>query len=166
MVDTRSINEQYAEIIQRLINEEEVLSYIKNSQVSIICLSSQHKKMTSGKTVYAECERVQDKYKWSIPADFTITVFEPNCKGMNYDQICILLFHELLHIHIEYKDGEEKYSINPHDLEDFRYIIDRFGSHWDEVKDSDPMEFTASVKIDVGDLIKQNLDHLKGLEKV
>lgn len=115
---------------------------------------------------YMLSARVQDKYKWGIPADFTITVFEPNCRGFSEKQLEILLFHELLHIHIEYKDGEEKYSINPHDLEDFRYIIDRFGSHWDEVKDDDPMEFTASVKVDVGDLIKQNLDHLKDLEKV
>lgn len=166
MSDTRTLNETYAEIGQDLINSEEALEYIHGSQVSIAYLSSQHKKMASGKIVHAECEKVQDKYKWGIPADFTITVFEPNVRGFSEEQLRILLFHELLHIKIEYKDGEEKYSINPHDLEDFRYIIDRFGSHWDEVSDADPMEFTASVKVNVSDLIRQNLDHLEGLEKV
>lgn len=160
MADIRHLNEEYAEIAQSLIDTEPVLEYIKEAQVSISYLSSEHKKVENGKVVHAQCEKVQDKYKWGIPADFTITVFEPNVRGFSDEQMRILLFHELLHIGIEYRDGEEKYSVNPHDLEDFRYIIDRFGSHWDEVKDSDPMEFTASVKVDVDDLIRQNLDHL------
>ena len=161
MADNRQLNEHYAEIAQDLIDTEEVLKYIRNAQVSIAYLSSDFKKTESGKLVHAQCEKVQDKYKWGIPADYMISVFEPNVLGFSEDQFRILLFHELLHIKIEYKDGEEKYSINPHDLEDFRYIIDRFGSHWDEVEDADPMRFTMAVKLDVDDLIRQNLDHLE-----
>lgn len=131
MADIRKINEDYQEIGNELIETEEVLNYIKDSNVQIIFLSSELKKSQNGKTIFAQCEKVQDKNKWAIPCDFTITVFEPNCTTLTPDQLRILLFHELLHVGITY-DNElnEVYSINPHDLEDFKYIIDRFGTEW------------------------------------
>lgn len=133
-MDRRTLNERYSEIGRDLIETEDALVDIRNSQATIVFLASEHKKAENGKTVFAQCEKISEKYKWGIPADFTITVFEPNVEGFTEDQIRILLFHELLHVRIEFKDGEEKYSINPHDLEDFKYIIDRFGTNWAEVK--------------------------------
>ena len=71
------------------------------------------------------------KYKWGIFADFTITLFVKNNVGMSEEQIRTLLFHELLHIGIEPgPDGDEIYSVRNHDLEDFKVIIDRFGTDW------------------------------------
>jgi hypothetical protein len=129
-METRTINEQYAEIGADLIATEDSLIDIANSSATIIYLSSTHKKTSGGKVVKAECEKISDKYKWGIPCDFTITVFEPNCEGMTEEQMRILIFHELLHIGIEEKNGKEVYSIVPHDLEDFRTIIRRFGVDW------------------------------------
>lgn len=130
-MDTRTINEHYAEIGAELIDTEESLTDIAISKATIIYLSSTHKKIGSGKVVKAECEKISDKYKWGIPCDYTITVFEPNCEGMTDEQMRILLFHELLHIKIEFKDdGTESYGIKPHDLEDFKEIIDRYGTDW------------------------------------
>lgn len=160
MADIRHLNEEYATIAQELIDTEPVLEYIKNSQVSIAYLGSEHKKVENSKIIHAQCEKVQEKYKWGIPADFTITVFEPNVRGFSDEQMKILIFHELLHIHIEYKDGEEKYSVNPHDLEDFRYIIDRFGSHWDEPQCEEKTDFSFGIAIDIDGQVTQNLDHL------
>ena len=93
--------------------------------------------MEKGKVVHAECERISDKYKWGIPADFTITVFDKNCQGFSDRQMRILLFHELLHVGIEFQDGSEKYTTNPHDLEDFKLIIERFGARWAEIDSSE-----------------------------
>lgn len=133
-MDKRSINKYYAEIGAKLIEEEDSLVDIANSQATIIYLSSEHKKMASGKIVHAECEKVSEKYRWGIPCDFTITVFEPNVEGFTEEQFRILLFHELLHVKIEFKsDGTESYSINQHDLEDFKLIIDRYGTDWSRV---------------------------------
>lgn len=130
MADTRKINEHYAEIANELLQNEEALEYIRNSSASIIYLSSEAERKSKSKITHAECEKVPMKYKWSVPADFTITVFEPNIQEFSEDQIRILLFHELLHVGIE-KDGEdEKYFVKPHDLEDFKLIIDRFGTEW------------------------------------
>lgn len=137
-MDTRTINEEYAKIGNELIQTEEALEYIRNSNASIIYLSSEHKKTGNHKKIYAQCEKIADKYKWGIPCDFTITVFEPNIEGMTEEQIRILLFHELLHVGIEVDDdGEEHYSCVPHDLEDFKLIIDRFGTDWDKVEDEE-----------------------------
>lgn len=133
-MDKREINERYAEIGAELVKEEPALEHIKNSQATIVYLSSNHKKGHDGKKVFAQCERVPQKYKWGIPCDFTITVFEPNIIGLSDEQIKILLFHELLHVGIEPNaDGSETYTCVPHDLEDFKLIIDRFGTDWSKV---------------------------------
>lgn len=133
-MDKRTLNEHYSEIAKEIIETEEALIDIRNSSATIVYLSSEHKKKSGNKLVYGQCEKVADKYKWGIPADFTITVFEPNCEGMTEEQIKMLLFHELLHVGIEFNaDGTENYSIKPHDLEDFKLIIDRFGTDWSKV---------------------------------
>lgn len=129
-METRTISEEYNQIGRELIETEPELVDILNSRATIIFLGSNKKKMEKGKTVFAECEKISDKYKWGIPADFTITVFEPNVAEFTPRQMRILLFHELLHVGIEYTDAGEKYSTRPHDLEDFKLIIEKFGPRW------------------------------------
>jgi predicted metallopeptidase len=141
MPDVRKVNEEYAVIGRSLIENEEVLEYIKDSEATIIYLSSEQAKTQNGKIIFAQCEKVAEKYKWGIPCDFTITVFEPNCEDLTPDQLRILIFHELLHIGIDFNSsGQEVFKINPHDLEDFKYIIDRFGTDW--ISGSEGEEFT------------------------
>ena len=129
-MDTRYINDIYAEIGQGLIDAEDELRYIKESQATIIYLSSEHEKKADGKLVLGQCEKVPDRYKWGIPCDFTITIFEPNVLGFTTEQMAALVFHELLHVGIREDNGKERYFIRPHDLEDFKIIIDRFGTDW------------------------------------
>jgi len=132
-MESRIIREEYAEMAKKIIDEELLLTDIANSQATIVYLGSDYAKTSKGKTVFGECEKVADKNKWAIPADFTITVFEPNCVGFTEEQMRILLFHELLHVGIEFlDDGSEKYSIKPHDYEDFKIVIDRYGTDWSE----------------------------------
>lgn len=128
-MDNREMNELYQQIAQDLINERPELEAIKNSDVTIICLSSDCEKKSNKKIVFGQCEKIADKYKWGIPCDFTITIFEPNVVGFTEEQLKILIFHELLHVGI---DGD-KYFINPHDLEDFKVIIDNYGVNWNDV---------------------------------
>ena len=133
-MESRSINEQYAEIAAQIIEEEDSLVDIANSHATIVYLSSDRECKSKDKVTHAVCEKVADKNKWAIPCDFTITVYEPNVVGFTDEQLRILLFHELLHVGIEFtEDGEEKYSIKPHDYEDFKIITDRYGTDWSEV---------------------------------
>lgn len=130
-MENRVIREEYAEMAKKIIDEEEMLSDIANSQATIVYLGSDYAKMSKGKVVCGECEKVADKNKWAIPCDFTITIYEPNCVGFSDEQMRILLFHELLHVGIEFTDdGSEKYNIRPHDYEDFKVVIDRYGTEW------------------------------------
>lgn len=130
-MDSRTISEEFAIIGQDIIANEESLVDIRNSQATIVYLTSENKKMSKGKKVCAECEKVADKYKWSVPADFTITIFLPNIDGFTDEQKRILIFHELLHVKIEFNsDSTESYSVRPHDYEDFKEIIDRYGTEW------------------------------------
>lgn len=133
-MDNREISEEYAEIGARVIEEEDSLMDLRNSQATIVYLTSEKQKNAKGKVVCAECEKVPDKYKWSIPADFTITVFLPNVEGFSEEQKRILMFHELKHVGIVFNvDGSETYSTVPHDYEDFKEIIDRYGTDWSKV---------------------------------
>lgn len=134
-MEHRAINGNYRVIAEGLIEKEPALAYIKDSRVLITYLESDStKKDGKDKLVFAECEKVAAKNRWAIHSDFTITVFKNNCVGMSEKQMEILLFHELLHIGVESgPDGEETYSVNQHDLEDFKVIIDRYGTDWASV---------------------------------
>ena len=130
-MDNRQINLNYTNIALELLMNEPSLQHIKESHAVIIYLESDYAKTSKGKLVFGQCEKVADKYKWGIPADFTITVFEPNVQKFTEDQIRILLHHELLHVGIDKKaDGSESYSIVDHDIEDFKLILDKYGTDW------------------------------------
>lgn len=131
-MEHRAINKNYEEIAQVLIETEPELRYIKDSRVKITYLDSdQAKKSGPDKVVLGECEKVAAKNRWAITSDFTITLFKNNLIGLSEEQIKIVLFHELLHVGIEPgPDGDELYSVKKHDLEDFKIIIDKFGTDW------------------------------------
>ena len=135
-MEHRAINTNYETIAKELIEKEPELKYIKDSRVKIAFLDSdQSKKVDKDKLVLGECEKVAAKNKWAISYDFTITLFTPNLVGLSEAQIRIVLFHELLHVRIEPgPDGDELYSVRKHDLEDFKLIIDRFGTDWASTK--------------------------------
>lgn len=130
-MDRRIISDDYTEIGHELIETEPELNELKESGLIIIFLASEDEKKKAGKLIFGQCEKVSEKYKWGIPCDFTITVFEPNVEDFTDDQIRILLFHELLHIGFNENSGEP--YVRSHDLEDFKVIIDRYGAHWSEV---------------------------------
>lgn len=131
-MEHRQINENYQRIAEDLIQNEPELAYIKDSRVRIAYLESdQAKKADADKLVLGECEKVQAKNKWAINYDFTITLFKKNLVGLSVDQIRIVMFHELLHVGIEPgPEGDEIYSVRKHDLEDFKLIIDKYGTEW------------------------------------
>ncbi len=130
-MDRRALSEEYANIGNELIETMPELAPLKYADITVVYLSSEHRKKGKGKKVCAQCEKVGEKYKWGIPADFTITVFEPNIEGFTDEQIRILLFHELLHI--GRPDGT--WTTVPHDLEDFKIIIDKYGTDWAKVEE-------------------------------
>ena len=123
-MDTRTVSEKYAKIGKFLIEQCEELKNLDGE--SIIYLSSTAEKKSKKRKVLGECEKVQEKNKWAIPCDFTITLFEPNLIGLTDDQVAIVVYHELLHIGT---DGDSRW-VKQHDLDDFKKVVERFGTDW------------------------------------
>lgn len=128
MAEKREISEHYTAIAQAWIASCEEFKHLKDA--TIIYLESEHQKKSKRRKVFGLCEKVQDKNKWAIPADFTITFYKPHMELLSEWQQEIVVYHELLHVGFNGED--EPMSIVPHDIEDFRKVIDMFGPHWDE----------------------------------
>jgi len=70
MAETRTLNDRYAELGQALVDSEPLLAHIRESHATICYLGSDYPKRSKGRIVFGECERVAEKNKWAIPADF------------------------------------------------------------------------------------------------
>ena len=131
MAEVRTLDERYAAIGRELVETEEALAELRASGARIAFLSSDAKRKSRGRVVHGTCERVPARWQWAVPYDFAVCVFEPNVAHYGEAQLRTLLLHELMHAGVEHtEDGEERYRIVPHDVEDFSAILDRFGRDW------------------------------------
>lgn len=122
------ISEEYAEIANRLIETMDEFQYIKDSNVTIVYLSSEEAKKSQNRIVMGDCNKSSKRYDWCCPADFFIVLYEPNISDLDEKQLETVIRHELHHVGIEQKeDGSERYYIQGHDLEDFKVIIEDLG---------------------------------------
>jgi hypothetical protein len=126
MGDNRHISDEYAAIGEMLIANYDEFKGIREAEITIVYLASTQAKKQKGKLVFGQCEKIAYKYKWGIPADFTITVFEPNIEGFTPEQVEALIFHELLHVGVE----DDRLFIRPHDIEDFSAVLKKYGVDW------------------------------------
>ena len=55
--------------------------------VKIAYLESNKAKSNKGRIILGECEKVADKFKWAIPYDFTITLYQPNILTLTDEQV-------------------------------------------------------------------------------
>ena len=77
--------------------------------------------------MYADTELVKEKLRGFLPYEFIITFYEPACADMDEEHLKRLMYHELKHVGF---DGSDKFRIRPHDIEDFRACIDKWGYDW------------------------------------
>ena len=130
MKETAEVSIRYADLAEKVIAEHHDLQWIPKIGVKVGFLESDRQKRKSRRLVFGECIPVKDLYRCFIPYDFLIVIYAPNVIGMTKEQMKILLYHEMLHIGIS-DDGEDlKYVVNPHDVEEFRTIIDKYGIDW------------------------------------
>lgn len=130
MIETAWQSEEIADIANRVMNERSDLRWILAAGISIGFLESDRRKKKNGRECLAECIKVKDLYKAYIPHDFLIVVYKHNVASMDDRQMEILLYHELLHVGMDDTGEEVRYIVNPHDVEDFRAVIDRYGIDW------------------------------------
>lgn len=118
---------EYKKLAETVIDEMSDLHWIRGRGFEIEYLESDREKRSNGRDIYAECIKVPELYNTLTGDDFLIVVYLPNVSHLTADQKKILMYHELLHIGA---DGNGSARINPHDVEDFRRIIDRYGIDW------------------------------------
>lgn len=124
------ISEEYERLAETVIDEHPDLQWIRSSGVRIGYLVSDKEKMSAAGPVLGECTLVKELYRPYCPHDFLIMIYLPNCTRLTLEQVKILLYHELLHVDVREKDGEPKYRVAPHDVQDFEKIIRQYGIRW------------------------------------
>ena len=127
-------NAEYTRIGRKLIRSHPWLQDLKDSGAKIAFLESDEEKMKS-KTlvVHADCNLVSSRYRWCCKYDFFIVVYAPNVIDFSPEQMEILLLHELMHCGVDSDGIEQGFYVKPHDVEDFRAIIDKYGLDWSDV---------------------------------
>lgn len=122
------LTHEYDAILEDLLKNQLGLEYIAYNGVAVGIIASDKEKKKEGGTVYADCRKAPEYWKTFTPYDFLITIYEPNCEGKDDEHMRRLLHHELLHIGV---DGERLFC-KPHDLQDFKVIVDKYGVDWIE----------------------------------
>ena len=115
------------EIANGLIHEMDEFKHLDNPNLRIAYQFSDQEKSGRDKIIYADVEKVKDKYKAFMPYEFVVTFYLPNVEGLDNEHLCRLMYHELKHIGF---DGDDKFWTIPHNLEDFRECIDKWGVDW------------------------------------
>lgn len=124
---TIKLSEKMKKIAEAVIDEHLVeFQELDIEKYKVAYLISDQAKTANGMIVHGECALVPSKYKWTCPYDFTITFFKPNIEHMDDEQLYILMYHELKHAGIK----KEKPYIIPHDLNEFKDIVNKYGTDW------------------------------------
>lgn len=122
------------ELGQKVLDHFPEFAHIKNNGVRIGYLKSYDRKQSNGKSTLAECRIIKGVYTAYLPFDFIITFFLPSVHGMSDNQIKLIMLHELKHIGLNHKG----YYLVPHDIEDFRDILSKYGLSWSQVNSDVP----------------------------
>ena len=130
MSATYEINNELRALADKVMSEYSDVSHLKDHASNIQYLNCDLKKGKGDGSilVYADTQKVTEKYKTLTGFDFVITFYTPNTEGLDDKQMEILMWHELKHV--GYLD-DGSCRIIPHDLEDFKAVIDRYGVDWD-----------------------------------
>lgn len=83
-------------------------------------------------TVHGRCIKCSAELAYYSNVDYIIEINEATWNILDDKAKYILMYHELLHINIEYNEKKDEYDfkIKKHDIEDFKDIIDRHGPDW------------------------------------
>lgn len=133
-MDETKYSEEWAEIGQSVLNEfaDDKFKPIIEFGIGIGYIVSEESPERNGIKTFAECIAVKkDHQRQFNPHDYLIKIYAPNVEYMNDIQKRILMEHELMHIRCyENNNGDLKISMNSHDVNDFRDIIEKYGVDW------------------------------------
>lgn len=121
-------SQELYDLMHAVIDDNEDLKHLDTQYVDIFCQYCNQEKKSRGRRVYADTTLVQKKFSKITKTNFVITFYKPNCERLDEEHMYRLMYHELLHVGFD----DPQYSIVPHNLEDFRQCVDRWGVNWIE----------------------------------
>ena len=117
----------YTDLMYRVMEQREDLKRLFESGAEIGFVESLERKKSNGKIVFADTRLVSGVWTAFCPYNFIITLYIPNVALLDEKQLEILMWHELKHCGV--KDNGTAYIV-PHDIEDFKIIIEKCGLDW------------------------------------
>lgn len=120
-------SKELAKLGNKIISHFSEFDFIKEYGIRIGYVISYERK-NGEKKVYADCRKLQEVYKAYLPYDFIITFYDYHTGAMSEKQKKILMKHELKHVGISMRG----LKLMPHDIEDFKDILEEFGLDWNE----------------------------------
>ena len=121
------------DLAKKVMIEYGDVAHLRDPQCRIAYQHCDFQKKSHGKLVLADTELVKEKIKVFMPYDFLMTVYDGSCAGLDEERMKRLVYHELKHVGYEQgcgSDDPNKYYIIPHDYEDFKSVIDKWGPDW------------------------------------
>lgn len=118
---------QLEQIARQVMIEFVDLAHLDDPGLRIAYQYSDQEKKNHDMVVYADTEVVKEKYREFMPYEFLITFYEPNCSDLDEEHLKRLMYHELKHVGFE---GDSKFRVIPHNLEDFRECVEKWGVDW------------------------------------
>ena len=133
-MDDAAVSEKFTEMGMEIIETHELLEELRESKVKVLFLEDGSPKKKSGLTVFGDCSKVSRRMKFLTDADFIIRIYVKNCGDALFDEAKykILLLHELMHVGVRKnkKSGGFTFFLRPHDIGEFTYIQQGYGSRW------------------------------------
>ena len=126
--------------------------WLKKAKILFVFRSEAQK--SGGRLILGQAAKVPAKFQVSMDYDFIIWLAEDEWTALSLKQKIALVDHELCHC----KGMENKWQIQPHDVEEFKAILDRYGA-WNAglIKAtqgiSQPKLFEDTVEISAGGLV-------------
>lgn len=126
----RECNEEVYMLMFELMNEYHL--NLRNTKIK--CLFYDTARKHGGKVVLGTAEVVSPKFNYLTDIDFIISIYEGTWDIMAEQERKALVDHELSHCFVgEDKQGNPVYKIIPHDFEEFKAIIERYGLWQDSI---------------------------------
>ena len=120
-------DKELADAVQAEILHNMAFADLKDCRIAVLYCEQDKKR--NGMTVYADTKKLSDMHSYISGYDFVITFYEKS-SYMSEAVLKVLIEHELRHIGIESRGGAVRWYIIPHDVQDFREIIEAHGINW------------------------------------
>ncbi len=119
---------------------------IEHFNSNIIVIWKDVAEASGGKMTLAKIGKVseRDKAIYETLADFILQISSNTWQTLKEDQREAIIYHELLHIDINAKDGT--FILRKHDVEEFSNVVEHYGFY-----KSDVQEFAQTIlNVDIG----------------